>query len=436
MIGQKRRETLTDKKVAALPRGDKRYLFADPEQRGLYVRVMPKGPHVYAAVARNPLGTKVWATIGTSDVLNIEPARKRAREAIQRIKDGKPAFEPPPVTAASYQAVVKDWLEFHVKEEGLRSQPEIERLLNKFVLPEWGGRDFVSVRRRDVNDLLNAIVRKSGAWNADHVLAVIRKIANWYQTTDEDYESPFVVGMRRTKSEVRERERKLTDDELRRVWAAAEAGGTFGALVRALLLTAQRRGPVATMRWQDISDDGVWTIPTEAREKGNAGALKLPEVALKIIRSQQRLTGNPHVFAAARGVGPLNGFNKRKSAFDKACGVTGWTLHDCRRTARSLMAKAGVSDDHAEHALGHKLQGVRRVYNRHGYQDEKADALRRLAALSEIILAGAPTDNAVELRAQIDRKLAKAAPEVDNVAPPVPEADNVVPMRKRRRRAS
>ena len=69
------------------------------------------------------------------------------------------------------------------------------------------------------------------------------------------------------------------------MWAAAESNGSFGALVRLLLLTGQRLDKVATMKWEDISD-GVWTIPSEAREKGNAGPLRLPAIALEIIKQQ------------------------------------------------------------------------------------------------------------------------------------------------------
>jgi integrase len=141
----------------------------------------------------------------------------------------------------------------------------------------------------------------------------------------------------------------------------------------------------------------VWEIATEEREKGNAGALKLPPSALAIINAQPKRVGNEYVFAAVRGPGPLNGFNKRKAAFDKDCGVTGWTLHDLRRTARSLMSRAKVSDAHAEQTLGHKLQGVRGVYDRHSYFDEKADALAKLAALIDRIV-NPPSGNVVVLR--------------------------------------
>lgn len=391
---RQRRKTLTDRMVAALPRRAKRYVLSDPEQRGMYIRVMPSGPHVYAAVARDPYGRQIWATIGDADVLTVEQARNRARTAIRRVKEGKTAFEPVPTKPASYEATAEKWLEVYVGEKGLRSRPEIERLLRKYVFPFWGRRDFVSIRRKDINDLLDNIVKTTGAWNADHVLAITRKIANWYATRDDDYVSPFVKGMRRTKSEKRERDRVLDDEELRLIWKQAEANGTFGALIQILLLTAQRRGAVVRMKWSDITPDGVWEIATDAREKGNAGALKLPDPALAIIQSRPRLASNLFVFAATRGAGPLNGFNKRKTAFDKAAGSDGWTLHDLRRTARSLMSRAGVADEHAEHTLGHKLQGVKRVYNRYDFFKEKSDALQRLANLIYRIVEG-PGDNVV-----------------------------------------
>ena len=88
------RKTLTDNMVTKLKPGPKRQTLADPLLRGHYVRVTPTGAKSYVAVARDPGGKQVWATIGGADVLGIDEARERARSAIQRIKDGRPAFEP------------------------------------------------------------------------------------------------------------------------------------------------------------------------------------------------------------------------------------------------------------------------------------------------------------------------------------------------------
>src|SRR5262249_42743083 len=146
------------------------------------------------------------------------------------------------------------------------------------------------------------------------------------------------------KPKERARSRILSDDELRLVWKAAEANGTYGAFIRVLLLTAQRREKVAQLRWDDLHGN-IWVIKTKPREKGNAGELVLPQVALDIINAQPRFEGNPHVFGG-RGSSPMHDGN-RKQLFDaKLPPMPNWVLHDLRRTARSLMSRAGVSDNH------------------------------------------------------------------------------------------
>ena len=98
--------------------------------------------------------------------------------------------------------------------------------------------------------------------------------------------------MRRVPVQNRKRKRVLDDDELRRVWHAAADAGAFGAIVRLLLLTAQRREKILTLRFSDIDAGGTWTIRTEPREKDNAGKLKLTDDALSDRPGQPRFVGN------------------------------------------------------------------------------------------------------------------------------------------------
>jgi integrase len=130
----------------------------------------------------------------------------------------------------------------------------------------------------------------------------------------------------------------------------------------------------------------VWTIATEAREKGNAGALRLPDVALDLIRKQPRMAGSDRVFH----------FHESTLDAAKAAISGNWQLHDLRRSARSLMSRAGVLSEHAERVLGHAIRGVESVYDRHKYDDQKADALRKLAGLIERIV-NPPAGNVVSL---------------------------------------
>lgn len=400
-----RRKTLSDLGVAALKPRAARYAYPDPELRGHYVRVSPSGSKSYAVVRRDPVtGKQVWAAIGSAAVLKIEEARARARMALQRIAAGLPAIEPRTEAPETFRQVAENWQRRHVEAKGLRSRAEIERTLNKYVMPSWGDREFIGIRRRDIASLLDRIEDEHGARQADLVLAYLRTMATWYAARRDDYVPPFIRGMRRAAPV--KRARVLTDDELRAVWGEAQKPGQLGAVIRLALLTAQRREKIASMRWEDI-DGEVWTVPAEARSKGTGGALKLPPQAMAIIRGQPRHEGNPYVFAGRTKGSHFDGFSKHKAAFDKALpkvrtpdggesAIPSWTVHDLRRTARSLMARAGVRPDIAERVLGHVQAGVEGVYDRHRYDTEKGEALAALAALIERILTP-PVENVVSL---------------------------------------
>jgi integrase len=287
--------------------------------------------------------------------------------------------------------VAANWFERHVLRRQLRTRSEIERIVTKYILPPWRDRKFVELKRSDVRRLLDAIEDHHGAAQARAVLGVFRSMANWQQERDDDYTPPATKNMQRGRVS---RERILSDDELRAIWQTSNDGSQFGAFVRLLLLTAQRKSKVATMKWSDLEGD-AWTISRAPREKTNAGRLHLPPLALEVLAHLPRFAGNDFVFAG-RGAKPF-GSGGYKAQFDKRCGVTGWTLHDLRRSSRSLMARAGVGREHAERVLGHAIGGVEGTYDRHRYDAEKASALCKLADLIAQIV-GSRDNNDVVVR--------------------------------------
>lgn len=393
-----RRRSLSDVGIAALKPRAARYAESDPDCRGLWVRVTPSGAKSFVTVTRDPNGKQVWTTIGTPDLLTIAQARAKARETILRVREGLPAVERPKAKPQTFGDVADMWIKRHVAPKGLRSRPEIERLLAVHVLPGWRDREFLGIRRSDVATLLDDVEDEHGARQADYVLNVVRSICNWFAARNDDYTPPIVRGMRRQDPKAQARARILDDDELRTVWDLAEANGTFGGIVRLCLLTAQRRTKVATMMWADLSIDGEWTIAKEVREKDSAGSLMLPDAAIEIVKAQPRVRDNPYVFAG-RGDGPYAGFSQGKTRFDAKLppDMPAWVLHDLRRTARSMMSRAGVRPDVAERVMGHVIAGVEGVYDRHSYREEKAEALKRLAALVNAIV-DPPAGNVVSLR--------------------------------------
>jgi integrase len=397
-----RRQVLTDVGVAALKRRRAPYFFPDPELPKHGIRVRPTGEKAYYVITRNPYGKQRWVRVASTAEMDIETSRDEARSIIARVKKNLEPREPPPVQPASVGAVAALWLERHVQRNRLRTAKELHRVVEKYILPHWGERAFGSIKRLDITALLDHIEDKNGPGMADNVLRIFRSITTWFRDErDESYvPPPFSKKMRRTPKQDRKRSRVLDDNELRRVWRAAEHGGPFGRLVQLLSLTCQRRGKVISMKWDAIAVDGTWTIPKAPREKGTPDSLLLPAQALSIIRSMPRLAGNPYVFAGIGDGHKAFNFARDKTAFDDACGVTGWTLHDLRRTSRTLMSRAQVRPDVAELVLGHAVSGLVETYDRHPFTDEMADALRRLAALIERILAGPADDkNVVQFEA-------------------------------------
>ena len=125
--------------MAGLKPRPQRYAFPDPELRGHYVRVQPGGSKSFVTVARSPSGKQVWTNIGAADVLKIDEAREKARETIGRVKGRLPPSKPAP---DSFGTVTGNWIKRHVEPNGLRSAPEIKRLLDRHILPQWKDREF------------------------------------------------------------------------------------------------------------------------------------------------------------------------------------------------------------------------------------------------------------------------------------------------------
>lgn len=394
-------------KAAKAIKAHKRAVIFDEATTGLAMIVSPKGKKTFSIVARDPSGKQVWKAIGEVGSLSVDEARQKARLGVERIKAGMVDVFPkerPQAAPETFKEVaeryIANWVDLGGKKgDGIpqRGKREIVRQLKVYVYPEWEELPFLSIERRDVARLMDQIRLNNGAVMADRVLATLNKMFNWFRQYDHTYNNPIIPEMKKSGSIAdRARARFLSDDEIRAVWKACDEIGTYGAMVKIGLLTAARRDKISTMRWDEIND-GIWTLAVVPREKPHAGVLKLPKLALDVIEAQPRIVGNPYVFAGAHGKA-YNSHSAGKKVLDKKVPTKQWQFHDLRRTASTLMNRAGVNSFVVERVLGHKIPGVAGVYNRHAYLDEKGEALLALAMLIERILAG-EQNNVVQLGA-------------------------------------
>ena len=198
------------------------------------------------------------------------------------------------------------------------------------------------IKRADVVRVLDSIIAEGKPYRANRVLAAIKKLFAWALDRGLIEVHP-IFGLKPPSNEIA-RDRILTDAEVRAFWAAASAMGfPFGPALLLLLLTAQRRGEVTTMRWSDLDfERAVWTVPAAVAKNGRVHEVPLSRAALDILERLPRFVGSDLVFTTT-GTTPISGFGRVKERLDAAMGVSDWRFHDLRRTAASGMARIGVA---------------------------------------------------------------------------------------------
>jgi integrase len=385
-------------KKAAAELGAERTVYWDEGLQGFGLMVMASGSRSYVVQYRNARRQSRRMTLNS--VLKLEAAKKQAMGILSAAAKGADPLAERKVVAGAATNTLKAVGDRYLSREGkgLRSIDQRRDHLERLVYPKLGNLQVEDVTRKKIVNLLDKIEDDSGPVMADAVLATIRRLLAWHAGRSDDFRSPIVRGMARSKPHERRRQRKLDDDEIRAVWEASHQGsGPFGAMVRFILLTATRRNEAADLQRSELTGP-VWLIPGSRHKSKRDCHLPLSADAVAHLDTIPRVgrksaTGFVFTTDGKRGI---RGFSKFKKQFDKDCGVTGWTIHDLRRTARSLMSRAGVDPDHAERALGHVITGVRGTYDVHEFQDEKLAAFEALAGQIRRILN--PVENVVSPR--------------------------------------
>jgi len=402
---------------------------------GLYFIIQPSGVKSWALrYRRKSDGKAVKHTIGSYPMLSLKDARSAATTLRAEIERGADPHGAKVVARRrdaeandSFEAVTRRYITDH-QFRGRRSWNWTARLLGLEVdgqaepgqcpplavirdgstdrhghrrislVDRWGARRIGDISDADIIRALDQTGERAPI-AANRLHAVLSSLFSWAKGKRLVAVNPC-AGLDRPAQEC-SRDRVLSDAELRKVWnVAGELGHPHAGIVRLLILTGQRRNEIAGLRWGEIDlEERMLHLPASRTKNARAHDVPLSTPALALIKGLPRLVDADHVFTTRRK--PVANFSHAKERLDELGGVTGWTLHDLRRTVASGLQKLGVRLEVTEAVLNHRsgsMAGIVGVYQRHDYAAEKRDALARWADYVEELASGR-RQNVVTLRA-------------------------------------
>jgi integrase len=402
--------------------------YFDRKLRGFGLRV--SGPS-----DRDPTGNKTWVcfyrvgrqlrryTLGKVSNHSLKDARRLAREALALADQGKDLVElKRQRREREIDTIEEVAVKFaaHLERQG-RSPgyvDETRSALENHVIPRWRGRDVLSIKRRDVIAVLDAVASgetvgagkskrgynlKGGRHTANAVRSALAGLFKWCIRSGIRDDTPVALTERQ---DVKSRQRTLSVEEVRELWPRFRAiNFPYSHFYELALVTAQRRGEVATMRWADVDEaEKLWTIPAEMTKARRIQLVPLSPLAMRILEDCKRRTlelrdgrGFGEFVFTVDGRGPIKGFGHAKERLDAAAQIDRWRNHDLRRTGATLMAKIGVSQFVIARVLNHTDSSVTSVYNRYEYLAEKRHALEAWGSYLENRIAP-PGANVITMR--------------------------------------
>lgn len=370
--------------------GGSRTDYRDELLPGFFMRVTPQGTRTFGIVYTTRDGRLRRCTLGPVGPLGLSQARaqaKRLRGAVAQGEDphgDRMTARRQKLTATTVKDLVDSFLS---SKEAVAWRPktrqEFERILRVELVPALGEVKPEDVKRGEVRALVDRLAERAPVM-ANRVFEVTRRLYTWAIGKDLVETSPC-VGLSKPSTET-QRDRVLTEDEIRAVWTAFDAEpGLITDAFRLMLVTAQRRGEVLSMRWQDV-DGAWWTIPAEIAKNGRSHRVPLSPQALAILERLRKEPVGTWVFPSPTTDRPIENPQKAAERLRARCKVPDLRLHDLRRTAASLMTGMGIARLTVKKILNHAERDVTAVYDRHSYDPEKRTALEAWGRRLETIV--------------------------------------------------
>jgi integrase len=389
------RVALTDRFCSTSKAVGVRTDYFDETVPGLALRVTEQGHRSWSYLFTSPRdGKRARATIGTYPATSLAAARGKALEARGHVEAGN---DPRLVlagqaTAGMAVAGLVDAYLADPEKAALRSRDEIARRLRRNVVPVIGSVKLSELRRRDLRNVTDAMLRRGVKVEATRTFEDVRAMVRW-AVQNEYLDANPLDGMGKP-AEATASNRVLSDEEIKTLWQglpkALARSVQCQRVVKLCVVTGQRVGEVAGMMRAELDLKArEWRLPGARTKNGHPHVVPLSELALSIVKEALADAGEMAAFVFPCGEGSLSPVAVARTilrANDKTkerplgrFGIAPWSAHDLRRTALTGMARLGVAPIVLGHVANHRSTtraGVTlAVYSQYDYGRERREAL-------------------------------------------------------------
>lgn len=373
---------------------DRTFLVWDSRQHGLALQIQPTG-HKAWKVIYSHRGRPRWYHLGNADAINVSGARKLAARIMFQVAEGKDpqAERQAHRSKGTFEELIDRYVEYAKRKN--KSWQQADKLVRKHLLPRWAKLNATAITRSDVKAAAAAIASPSVR---NQTLAAVQAIFSWGIREEVLKVNPCSLIER---SEMRSRDRVLSNSEVPEFWAAFDNAGLLGgSLLKMILLTGQRPGECAHMHRGQIVD-GWWEMSGEPEpelnwpgtKNGRTHRVWLPKPALALL---EHLPESGALFAGTRGR-PLNPARVMKTACSELAQAR---PHDLRRTHGTMITALGFGRSAMNRVQNHAEGGIASVYDRHSYASENKTIMEAVAARIMALVSRETDAKVLAFRAQ------------------------------------
>jgi len=383
---------LTDTKLRNLKPGDKLYKVNDRD--GLYAAVTPAGAisfrYNYSVNGRQE--TLTIGRYGTGGI-TLSEARERLNEAKKMVAAGKsPAREKARdkarvKDAETFGAWAEKWLRGYQMADSTRDMRK--SVYTRELKKQFGSQKLAEITHEDLRALTDAIVERGAPATAVHAREVVLQVYRWAIERGQKVENPAEMVRPTSIARFEPRDRALAPSEIGLMYRYMDRVGTspqYRAAIKLLLLTMVRKSELSNATWSEVNfSEALWTIPKERMKRRNPHLVYLSRQALDIFIALKTFAGGSEYVLPSRYDSdvPMSAatLNRVMTLTYQAAQKKGEPLakfgpHDLRRTASTLLHEAGYNTDWIEKCLAHEQKGVRAVYNKAEYREQRTAMLQ------------------------------------------------------------